>query len=263
MKRLNERSVWISGGSDGMGKATAILAAKEGAKVMVFSRNEAKCRAVCDEIRFFGGTAAYTLGSIGDENAVKASIDATVSEFGSIDMLVNNAGITASYKFAEIPTDVFKNIYETNVYGPYYAMKHAIPYMEKQQKFGENKGIIVNVASISALHTTKSCAAYSSSKAAVVMYTKAAAVEYAPEGIRINCVCPGFTKTSMVEKLKDDMVEVNGRMVPYVEWCESIIPARRAGNPDDVAKAIVWLLSEESSYIYGAVIPVDGAKVLG
>lgn len=257
--RLEGKVVFITGGGSGMGAATSVECAKEGAKaVCIYGRNAEKQNAVAEQVKALGCEAKVYVGMTDDEETVKNAIEDTVKTFGSIDVLINNASLTTTGNLHETKTEDWERIYHSNVFGYYYTMKYALPRMMEQEK----KGSIVNVGSIGGMRPLSTTSPYTSSKGAIIQMTRTAAAEYARYGIRINCVNPGTFITPMHRYVMNDKAYLNGKEVPYEEFLASTIPLGRTGEPEEAAKAIVFMASDDASYIVGATLVVDGGAVL-
>ncbi|WP_281082374.1 SDR family NAD(P)-dependent oxidoreductase [Klebsiella quasivariicola] len=234
----------VTGGGSGMGRATAIALAREGATVVLVGRSEDKLLAVRDEITSLSGKAEIfcaDVSRIADNEAMVAFVE---SRFGRLDFAFNNAGGHADFKPVD-QTSVEESewVIDLNFKGVYYAVKYQVEAMLRS-----GGGVIVNNASIFGLRGIEGIAHYVASKHAVVGLTRAVAREYAGRGIRVNAVCPGATETP------NYMRSTGGD----VHLLDELIPMRRIGQPDDVAQAVVWLLSDKSSYVTGATLSVDG-----
>ena len=247
-KIFENKVVIVTGGSFGIGKATAIAFAKRAAKVVIadwIEDNE-----TLKEIKDAGGTAIFVKCDVSKHAEVKKLIDITIRTYGQLDFAVNNAGIEGvSATTHECTEENWDNTIGINLKGIWLCMKHEIPLMLKQRK-----GAIVNIASIAGLVGFPGLPAYVSSKHAVVGLTKTTALEYAKEGIRVNAVCPGVIKTPMIDRTtgKDKAVE---------KKYEDMEPVGRMGQPEEVAEAIIWLCSDASSFVTGHAMAVDGGWI--
>ncbi|SHJ24036.1 SDR family NAD(P)-dependent oxidoreductase [Aquimarina spongiae] len=244
------KTVIITGGSTGIGKATARKFASEGYNVVISGRNEERGNHVAQEISKTGATCIFLKTDVQKEEEVINLIGKTVELFQHLDCIVNNAGISGdnSCFLAEGTTENFREVIETNVIGLFYCMKHAIHKM----KDNEQGGSIVNLASIAGLNGIPYAVQYCASKHAVVGLTKGAAVEYATQGIRVNAIAPGAIKTDILQAAIDSG--------SYTE--ESIAethPMKRMGTVEDIANGIFYLGSEQSPFMSGAILSVDGA----
>ncbi len=244
-----EKTVIITGGSTGLGKATAEKFAKECYKVVTSGRNEEKGKVVAQEIAANHATECIFIQTdITDEVQVENLIRMTFEKFGRIDVLVNNAGVAPFQggELAQSNSEAIKETFDTNVMGLYYAMKYVLRVMKQQQS-----GAIVNVASVSGLNGIKMGAFYSASKHAVVGLTKSVALEYAELGIQINAIAPGTIHTELFQYFLD-----TGKF--SLEDTKAIHPMKRLGTPEDIANGIYYLSSGQSPFMTGSVLTIDG-----
>ena len=244
--KLSGKVAIVTGGSRGIGKATAILLAQNGASVVITSKDKTSLENSAKEMK----NAIAVSGDIRNMADVENVVKNTFETFGKIDILVNNAGIFPKVKpLHEISEEEWNDVIDVNLTGQFRFTKAAIPYLMK------TNGCIVNVSSDAGLKSFENfeADAYTASKGALVLLTKAWAVEYAKYKIRVNCVCPGIVETNMTE--------------PYLrteadrEMAIAEHPIGRIGTPEDVAKAIFYLVSDDSSWITGAILPVDGGII--
>lgn len=249
MEKIFENKVaMVTGGSFGIGRATAMAFAKRGASVVIadwVENNE-----TLKEIRDTGASVTFVKCDISSDNDVSKLIDQTIKSYGRLDFAVNNAGIEGSNGTThECTEDNWDKTIGVNLTGVWLCMKHEIAVMLQQKK-----GAIVNTASIAGLIGFPGLPAYVASKHAVVGLTKTAALEYAKLGIRVNAVCPGVIKTPMVDRTtgKDKTVEK-----VYID----MEPVGRMGQPEEVAEAIIWLCSDASSFVTGHAMAVDGGWI--
>jgi len=236
----------VTGGSRGIGKATAILLAEYGAQVVITSKNKTSLEIALKEIKNGIGFQ----GDIRKEEDVIDVVRNTVEKFGRIDILVNNAGVFPNIKpLHEISEEEWNEVIDINLTGQFRFTKAVLPHL---MKIG---GSIVNVSSDAGLKSFENfqADAYTASKAALVLLTKAWAVEYAKYKIRVNCVCPGIVETDMTKPFLSNDIE---RAMAVAEH-----PIGRIGMPEDVAQAIVYLVSEDSSWVSGAILPIDGGAL--
>lgn len=248
--RLANKVACITGAGSGQGKAAAILFAKEGAKVLATDVNEVGIEEVVEAIRANGGEATGMKVDVSQESEVEEMIQKTVDTYGRIDILFNNAGVGFSSPLVMAPTvdtpvkdwDATMGI---NLRGVYLGCRFALPVMEKQ-----GGGVIINNSSINGLVAMPGADAYTASKGGIVALTRVLANDWAPKGIRVNCICPGAIKTPMIAGALEDENIKNY----FVENC----PMGRIGVPEDIANAALFLASDESSYITGVILPVDG-----
>ncbi|MGC1239990.1 MAG: SDR family oxidoreductase [Chryseosolibacter sp.] len=249
-KYFDNKVVIITGGSFGIGKATALAFARQGARIVIADWLEDP--ATLKEIQDTGASAIFVKCDVSKSHDVDVMVDQTMKTFGSIDFAVNNAGIEgATAPTHECTEENWEKTININLKGIWLCMKHEIMIMLKQ-----GRGAIVNTASVAGLIGFPGLPAYVASKHAIVGLTKTAALENAKQGIRINAVCPGVIKTAMIDRItgKDKTVE---------KQYENMEPVGRMGKPEEVAEAIVWLCSDAASFITGHALPVDGGWIAG
>jgi NAD(P)-dependent dehydrogenase (short-subunit alcohol dehydrogenase family) len=237
----------VTGGTSGFGKGASELLASKGVKVVVSGRRKELGEQVVAAIRAKGGEAIFALADVNDEDGVKALVETAVTHYGRLDFAVNNAGIsTEGAMLGDSETARFQEMIQTNILGVYFGMKYQIRQMLKN-----GGGSIVNLASIAGLNGIPYTGAYCATKHAVVGLTKAGALDYAAQGIRINAVAPGAAKTEIiVNALKQGAYDEAGVVAMH--------PMGRMGLPHEIVNAIVWLLSDEASFVTGHVLSVDG-----
>lgn len=246
--KLQGKSALVTGASRGIGRAIALQLAKEGANVAVnFAGSEAKANQVVDEIKALGLQAFAIQGNVADPDDVQRMIKDTVDQFGSLDILVNNAGITRDNLLIRMKEDEWDDVINTNLKGVFLCTKAAARPMMKQRS-----GRIINISSIVGVSGNPGQANYVAAKAGVIGLTKTSAKELAARGITVNAVAPGFITTDMTDKLTED---IKAEMLKQ-------IPLAKLGNPEDIAKTVVFLASDDSSYITGQTIHVDGGMVM-
>ena len=242
-----KKTVIITGGAIGIGKATALHFAKNGYNVVVTSRNKDNEKKVIEDFKQHGVDVTFYPLDVTKEEQVKNGIEKTVKKFGKLDCIVNNAGISlGNALLADTESGELKQMFDTNVMGVYYGMKYAIKEMEKS-----GGGTIVNLASIAGLNGIAYATQYAATKHAVVGLTKGAAIDYATKGIRVNAVAPGAIKTSIFQGAIDSGAYSE-------ESIAAIHPMQRMGEVDDIAKAIYFLASDENKFITGSILTVDG-----
>lgn len=247
--RLNGKNAIITGASNGIGRATAILFAREGANLVLADVNEGGLRDVEKQIRDLGGNIVIRKTDVSSEDEIKALIGLALEKFTHIDILVNNAGISGGLDTLEDQkSEEWRKVYEVNVLGPVYATKHIVAHMKERRC-----GSIINIASIAGLLSGAGGNAYSASKAALISFTRTSACEVGAHNVRINAICPGLIETGMTQPFFD-WARSAGKESQLGKYCE----LRRAARPEEVAWAIVFLASDEAVYITGQVIPVDG-----
>jgi len=252
MTKHTNQVVLITGGASGIGKATAMKLAAKGVTVVITGRREAAGAVAVKEIERVtrdGAQVRFIRNDVTDESAVKGLIDGIVSEFGHLDMAVNNAGVnTETATIAQSSSKNYREMVETNMLGVYFLMKHEIAQMQKQ-----GKGSIVNLASIAGLNGLPYTGPYASTKHAVVGLTKSAALDHAREGVRVNAVAPGATKTDILAR------QLEGNDPHYNEASISAMhPMNRLGRPEEIANGISFLLSDEASFVTGHILNIDG-----
>jgi NAD(P)-dependent dehydrogenase (short-subunit alcohol dehydrogenase family) len=242
----------ITGGGSGIGAATARRLAADGYGVCVTGRRREPLEEVAAET---GGLAV--VADTSDAGSVGDAVDAAVERFGGLDVLVCSAGAGASGAVADQTLERWQGVIETNLTGAFLACNAALPHLL------ESRGAVVTVASLGGLRASPESAAYGASKAGLIMLTQSIALDYGPRGVRANCVCPGWIRTPMADRAMDDLAAKSGgdREAAYALANERV-PARRPGTPEEVAEAIAWLASPASSYVNGAVLPVDGGGAI-
>lgn len=246
--KLEGKKVLVTGASRGIGKAIALAMAAEGADVAVnYAGSEAAAKAVAAEIEAMGRKAIVVQADISSNEAATNMIDQVVKEFGRIDVLVNNAGITRDGLLMRMKEEDWDAVITTNLKGVFNCTKAAVKYMMKQKA-----GHIVNISSVVGVMGNAGQANYAAAKAGVIGFTKAVAKEVAARGITVNAIAPGFIQTDMTAVLNEKQVE--GMLAS--------IPLRKLGDPSDIAKAALFLASEDANYITGQTLHVDGGMVM-
>src|SRR6478735_940817 len=244
MKQLENKVAIITGAGSGIGKAAALLFAKEGAKVVVSDISEKNGNSVVEEIYKAGGEAFFIKADSSKAQDNEALVKQTIEKYGSLDIAVNNAGIGGPLgATGEYPIDGWQKVIDINLSGVFYGLRYQIPAMLPKG------GSIVNVASILGQAGTKFSPAYVAAKHGVVGLTKAAALEYADKNIRINSIGPGYIKTPLVMKSLDDAAR---------NALVGLHPIGRLGESEEIAELILWLASSKSSFVTGAYYPIDG-----
>jgi NAD(P)-dependent dehydrogenase (short-subunit alcohol dehydrogenase family) len=246
--KLSGKVAIITGASSGIGRATALLFAMEGAKVVVnYSHSDEEANDVVEEIKKSGGEAIAIKADVSKESDVKKMVDETVRRFKKIDILYNNAGIELQKPVTITTEDEWSKVLDVNLKGMFLCSKYAIPYLS------ETKGAIVNTASAAGLVGTAMLSAYSASKGGVIALTKSLALELAPN-VRVNCICPGAIDTPMLRRFIDRTPDPTA----YEKQLAGLHALGRLGKPEEIAQAALFLASEESSFITGIALPVDG-----
>lgn len=248
MGRFVGKAAIVTGASRGIGREIALLLAKEGARVAVnYSGSKDKADEVVKQITDAGGEAFAIQADVSNTDSVKSLVDQTLEQFGSIDILVNNAGITKDNLLMRMKEDEWDDVININLKGVFLCTKGVTRQMMRQRS-----GKIVNVASIVGVSGNPGQANYVAAKSGVIGFTKTVAQELASRNINVNAVAPGFITTDMTDALNE---EVKNQML-------SMIPLGKLGNPEDVAKTVMFLLSDDAAYITGQTIHVDGGMVM-
>jgi NAD(P)-dependent dehydrogenase (short-subunit alcohol dehydrogenase family) len=248
MRMQGKRGV-VTGAASGLGREVARLFAAEGASVVVADVNADGAEAVADEIRSGGGSAVAGATDVTDEGQIVAALELSESEFGGLDYVVNNAGVQLEKPLHETSNDEYDWVFDVNVRGVFWGCKHAVLKMRES-----GGGTIVNTASALSLVSDPFLPVYTGSKHAVLGLTRSVGVAYAADGIRCNCVCPGDMQTPMIEKYW----EATGDPEKARAEMAAMYPAGQIGQPGEVARAVLFLASDESSYVNGAFMQVDG-----
>jgi NAD(P)-dependent dehydrogenase (short-subunit alcohol dehydrogenase family) len=242
--------VIVTGGSYGIGRAAAIGFARKGAKVAIADLDVRRGDETLQRIKDAGGEAIFVKTDVSSESDVEALVKKTVQTYGKLDCAFNNAGIHKQFvSTLDFTAADWEEMINVNLKSVWLCMKYEIPHMLKQ-----GKGAIVNTSSAAGLVGAPSNPAYPASKHGVVGITKSTALEFARKGIRVNCVCPGPTRTGMNEALTATNPDI-------VKAMDQKVPMGRIGEPEEVAAAAIWLCSDEASYITGHALPVDGGIV--
>ena len=248
--RLRGKVAIITGGASGIGKATALLFAKEGAKVVVADQNEAGGKETVDHIRSDGGEAIFVRADVASAEDVQSMVKAAIETYGKLVILFNNAGIAMRLPVADLPEEDWDRCIDINLKGVYLCSKYAIPEMIKN-----DGGCIINMASIYGVVGGKTRAAYVASKGGVVNLTRGMALDYASNNIRVNCICPGFVETPLVRDVVKTPEEYQALAVQH--------PMGRLAKPLEIAYGALYLASDESSFVTGIALPIDGGYTAG
>jgi NAD(P)-dependent dehydrogenase (short-subunit alcohol dehydrogenase family) len=242
----------VTGGSSGIGRATAIALAKEGAKIVVAARRSKEGNETVQLVKETGSDGIFVNTDVANEASVKSLIEKTIDSYHRLDYAFNNAGIEQTMApLTEQKVEEFDQIMNVNVRGVWLSMKYEIPEMIKN---GVGGGAIVNNSSVAGIVGFPQMAIYIASKHAVLGLTKSAALEYAKSGIRINAIAPGGVKTEMANRVAEDNPQ-------FLETLTSMHPIGRLANPEEIANAVVWLLSNRASFVLGHTLLVDGGVV--
>jgi NAD(P)-dependent dehydrogenase (short-subunit alcohol dehydrogenase family) len=244
---LQGKVALITGGGSGIGRATALRIAQEGAKVMIADYVPEGAERVVKTIKESGGDAACVAADVSVGKQVEMAINKTVETYGRLDCAFNNAGIEGMIaETIAYPEDSFDRTISINLKGVWLGMKYEIAQMLKH-----GGGVIVNTASTLGLVALEGASAYNAAKHGVVGLTKTAALEYAQKNIRVNCVCPGFIRTVMVERAMDKGAVAEEQMI-------AIEPMGRIGRPEEIAAGVLWLFSDAASFVTGHSLTIDG-----
>jgi NAD(P)-dependent dehydrogenase (short-subunit alcohol dehydrogenase family) len=246
MNTLAGKVALVTGGSSGIGRATAIKFGERGAKVVVAARREKESKETVEIIRKAGGEAMFVQTDVRIASQVENMVNQTVKKYGRLDIAFNNAGVGGIMaRLVRTSEEIFDEVVDTNFKGVWLSMKYEIPVMQKQ-----GGGVIINNASIAGVATAERLSVYSGSKHAVVGISNAAATEYGKDNIRVVAICPGWIKTRMTEELraqKDADATIQGS-----------VPLKRMGEPEEVAETVIWLASDGASYVSGGTFIISG-----
>ncbi len=247
MKKLENKVVFITGGASGLGRAAAVAAAQEGAQIVVADLPNADRQATLDEVRAAGNEALFVPLDVTDSASVQQAIAATVAKFGRLDVALNNAGIGEGFfSFLETSEESFQRIIGVNLTGVFTCMKHELAQFVKQ-----GGGVIVNMSSLAGLKGAPGLSAYVASKHGVLGLTKTAAQEFARRNVRVNALCPYYIDTPLI---KDAPPELRQQMI-------AASPMKRLGRAEEVAKAFIYLASDDSSYTNGTQLVIDSGVI--
>ena len=243
MRRLEGKVAIVTGSTSGMGRATAVLYAREGAKVVVTGRNEERAKAVVDQIKSEGNEATYVIVDTSKVEDAKILVDKTIEAYGTIDILFNNAGTLSLSSLKNVTLEEWNQVMNVNVTSSLYLAQLVAPIMK-----AKGKGVIINTSSIAGFGAHHGFAAYVTSKHAMNGLTKSMAWELGPE-IRVNGIAPGAIHTAMVDSIGGPAV-----LQGMIDGC----PMKRVGQPEDIANVALFLATDDSSFIDGQIIKVDG-----
>ena len=250
--RLENKNAIVTGGAGGIGRATSLAFAAEGASVAVVDLNAEAAEAVAQEIRAAGGTAVAIAADVSNEDDIVRVVETAKESFGGIDVVFNNAGIIRRTTAVETTVEEWDRVFGVNVRAMFLMCKHVVPIMK-----ANGGGSIVNTGSGWGLKGGGQAISYCASKGAVVNMTRALAIDHGPDGIRVNSVNPGDVDTGM---LRDEARQLGQDQTGFLaEAAER--PLNRMGQPSEIAAAVVWLASDEASYVTGAALVVDGGGI--
>ncbi len=251
MPQLEGKTALVTGAASGIGRASALALAREGAALCVSDINMEGAQETARLISAAGGQAIARLCDVADKSEVQAMVAAALTAFGKLDAAVNNAGISGHFdqRLHQADDETFERVIDVNLRGVWHCMKAELPPM-----LAQGSGAIVNIASVAGLIGAPKAADYTASKHAVVGITKSAALDYAKSGIRVNAVCPAYTDTAMVQ----GAIAGNPGMASIMARA---IPMGRLGLAEEIAEAVVWLCSDASSFVTGHALVLDGGLV--
>jgi NAD(P)-dependent dehydrogenase (short-subunit alcohol dehydrogenase family) len=247
--RLNHKVALVTGGTSGIGEATALLFAHEGARVAITGRNAERGEKITEKIKRSGGRSIFIKTDVRHAMDCKAAVDSTLGEFGRLDIRFNNAGLFYAHDALECSEDEWDLQIDVNLKGTFLMSKYALPAM-----IAQGSGVIINNSSGWGLVGGDKAVAYCASKGGVVLLTKAMAVDHGRQGIRVNCICPGDVDTPM---LPEDAKFRGLKWDDYIAGAANR-PMGRVGTAEEIAKAVLFLASDDSSFMTGAALVVDG-----
>ncbi|HNZ10030.1 MAG: 3-oxoacyl-(acyl-carrier-protein) reductase FabG [Deltaproteobacteria bacterium ADurb.Bin151] len=244
--RLKDKVAIVTGSGRGIGEGIVLRFAEEGAKIIVNDVNEDDAKNVVDQVKAKGGQAVAVIGSVSDRATVQKMVDTAVKEFGTLDIIVNNAGITRDSILHKMTDDQWSAVIDVNLTGVYLGIQCAARIMREK-----GYGKIINISSTSALGNVGQLN-YSASKAGVIGMTKTAAKELGAKGVNVNAIAPGMIWTDMMKNMPPETLKQMDMMLPF------IVPLNRKGSPQDISNLALFLASDESSFITGQIIFCDG-----
>ncbi|MFO7569153.1 MAG: 3-oxoacyl-ACP reductase FabG [Smithellaceae bacterium] len=244
--RLKDKVAIVTGSGRGIVEGIVLRFAEEGAKIIVNDVNEADAKNAVDQIKAKGGQAASVVGSVSDRATVQKMVDTALKEFGTLDIIINNAGITRDSILHKMTDDQWNAVMDVNLTGVFYGIQCAARVMREK-----GYGKIINISSTSAMGNAGQLN-YSATKAGVIGMTKTAAKELGPKGVNVNAIAPGMIWTDMMKNMPPETIKQMDAMLPY------LVPMNRKGLPRDIANLALFLASDESSFITGQIIFCDG-----
>ena len=242
MSRFTQKVVVVTGAGSGIGEASAKRFAEEGASVVLVGRTAQKLEETLADMT--PGDHLVAACDVSEAAQVKQLSETVLKKYGRVDVLVNNAGVIVQGRIHEVDLDAGKTLMKTDLDGVFHGVRYFMPALLK------SKGNVVNISSVSGLGGDWGMSIYNAAKGAITNFTRALAMDYGADGVRVNAICPGFTFTDLTEDAKQDQA--------LLERFYDRIPLRRAGEADDIARAILFIASDEASYITGVNLPVDG-----
>ena len=251
---LSGKVALVTGGASGIGRATALLLAREGASIVLADLKAADGERVVAEITQSGGKALFQHTDVAKSEDCRRLVEAAIAAFGRIDILFNNAGIIRRANIVDLPEDDWDLVMAVNVKSIYLLSREVIPHMQES-----GGGTIINTASGWGLTAGAKAAVYCASKGAVVLLTKAMAIDHGPQNIRVNCICPGDTDTGMLRDEARQLGEDSRRFLAE----SAKRPLGRLGTADEIAQAVLYLASDASSFVTGTALVVDGGGLAG
>lgn len=248
-KELDGKVALITGAGSGIGRAIAVLFAKEGAEVGVADISDNDGKQTVAEIKKKGGGAVFVHGDVSKSDSVKKMVEVTFKEFGKLTVLVNNAGIESVGSVAELTEEAWDKVIDVNLKGTFLCSKYSVPKIIQS-----GGGVIINIASVLGLIGSKGESAYCASKGGIIALTRAMAMDFAPRGIRVNCICPGSVLTPTFERVMTAAGDYKSSFKRNLEK----IPLKRVAEPDEIAQVALYLASDMSSYMTGSALVIDG-----
>jgi NAD(P)-dependent dehydrogenase (short-subunit alcohol dehydrogenase family) len=250
--RLDGRVALITGGTSGIGRATAGLFAREGARIAITGRSEPRGQAVVAEITQAGGSALFIAADVRRAEDCRRAVEATVDAFGRVDILFNNAGVFFPKTVPDCTEEEWDDTIDVSLKGAFLMSKYTLPVM-----IAQHRGVVIHNSSGWGLVGGALGAAYCAAKGGLIVMAKAMAIDHAKQGIRVNCICPGDIDTPMLD---DDARKRGVDLDAYLVTCADR-PMGRIGTPDEIAKSVLFLASDDSSFMTGAALVVDGGGV--
>ncbi|KIL53143.1 3-oxoacyl-ACP reductase FabG [Jeotgalibacillus campisalis] len=245
--RLQDKVALITGGASGIGKAATELFLEQGARVVIADYNQEQGEQLISALEHHQANVVFCRTDVSKADQAKAAVAFTIEQYGRLDILINNAGITRDAMFTKMTEEQFDEVLDINVKGLFHMTQAALPYLIKQ-----GAGKIINTSSVSGVYGNVGQTNYAASKAAVIGMTKSWAKELGRKGIQVNAVAPGFTATPMVAKMPDNILD----------QMKSIVSLKRLAEPRDIANAYLFLASDEADYVHGHVLHVDGGIMM-